>query len=210
MKIGIMGGTFNPIHYGHLKIAETAERQFGLDEVWFLPNAHPPHKDPSRIMAAAWQRVEMVRLAIADIPKFQLELYEAEKESVSCSYATMEYMKQAYPANDFFFIIGADSLLMIDSWVKPERLLAACKILVAFRDGIDQAATVQDRIDALGGKYEKAEIFLLSSPLMPVSSSQIRLLCGQGKSIHGLVPDAVEQYIVRSGLYAGYPGGKAV
>lgn len=200
MKVGIMGGTFNPIHNGHLKIAEAAYGQFDLDLVRFLPNGHPPHKKNQKISATVEQRTRMVQLAIADYPAFILDTYEAEREAVSYSYATMEHMKETYPKDSFFFIIGADSLLDIESWVEPKRLLSACTVLAAFRGEMDTERRMQQKIDQLNHRFG-AQIYLLRSPLVPVSSSKIRAFCRQKRSVHGLVPDRVEKYMIEEGLY---------
>ena len=114
MKIGIMGGTFDPIHNGHLMLGQAAYEAFGLDEVWFLPNGNPPHKESSRIEASAKERVEMTRLAVSGIPYFRVEPYEAERDAVSCTWQTLEYFRSKYPDDQMFFIIGADSLGYLD------------------------------------------------------------------------------------------------
>ena len=117
MKIGIMGGTFDPIHNGHLMIAEYAYRQFSLDEVWFLPNGNPPHKDNPDIAKETKARVEMTALAIEDIPYFKLNTYESERTEKSYSYQTIRHFKEKYPEHEFYFIIGADSLLKIEDYL---------------------------------------------------------------------------------------------
>ncbi|MGN1267005.1 MAG: nicotinate-nucleotide adenylyltransferase, partial [Dorea sp.] len=173
MKIGIMGGTFDPIHNGHLMLGETAYRQFELDEVWFMPNGNPPHKSRFKIGSDANDRLCMVELAIDGKEYFCLEDYEVKKKEVSCSYATLEYMKQKYPEDEFYFIIGADSLFSIEHWVKPERIFPICTILATFRDDIDTSEEMNQQIQYLRKKYD-AKIELLISPLMKISSSQIR------------------------------------
>lgn len=117
MKIGIMGGTFDPIHNGHLMLGEYAYRQCKLDEIWFMPNGNPPHKKNSSIESDAKTRAEMVGLAIADTEYFKLNLHEVNQEKISCSYQTLEYLQANYPQDEFYFIIGADSLFTIESWV---------------------------------------------------------------------------------------------
>ena len=129
-----MGGTFDPIHNGHLAIAKAAYEQFGLDKVWFLPNGNPPHKALTDIGSPIEDRIRMVELAIAGHTGFRLEAYEARRKSISCSYETMEHFTKTYPKDDFFFIVGADSLFTVDKWVHPERLFLTCTILAAFRD----------------------------------------------------------------------------
>ncbi|MGN1166788.1 MAG: nicotinate-nucleotide adenylyltransferase [Lachnospiraceae bacterium] len=200
MKIGIMGGTFDPIHNGHLMIAKTAYSQFHLDEIWFLPNGNPPHKSQSDIGSDVENRVEMVEMAIEGCNNFRLELYEAEKKSVSFSFETMEHFAKSYPEHEFFFIIGADSLFSIEKWVHPERLFLTCTILAAYRDEIDTKEEMYAQINYLQNKYN-AKIKLLVSPLIKISSSEIRMYCMNRKDISGLVPENVREYIRKEGLY---------
>lgn len=112
MKIGIMGGTFDPIHNGHLMLGEYAARQFRLQRVWFLPNGNPPHKSGE---ISIRHRIEMVKLALEGHDRFELNLYEAEKGTVSYSYDTIRNLNELYPEHEFYFIIGADSLFSIES-----------------------------------------------------------------------------------------------
>ena len=121
-KIGIMGGTFDPIHIGHLILGEAAYEQFGLDEVWFLPAGNPPHKRNRAGRAKDAQRVEMVRRAIASNPHFVLCTKEMKDEGYTYSYRTLEAMRKEHPCTEFYFIIGADSLFYFDEWKNPERI----------------------------------------------------------------------------------------
>ena len=136
MKIGIMGGTFDPIHNGHLMLGHAAYETFSLDQIWFMPNGNPPHKKSETIKSTAEDRMKMTSLAIAPFPEFVLQPYEALREEVSCSYQTMEYFKEMYPEDEFYFIIGADSLMAIETWVHPERIFPTCTILATYRDEI--------------------------------------------------------------------------
>ena len=113
MKVGIMGGTFDPIHIGHLLLGEFAYEDFGLDEIWFVPNGNPPHKETKDSEQALRNRVEMVRLAIEHIPYFKLDLSEADTTKHSYTYQTMKEFNRLYPDVDFYFILGADSLFSI-------------------------------------------------------------------------------------------------
>lgn len=199
-KIGIMGGTFDPIHNGHMMLGKTAYEQFGLDEVWFMPNGNPPHKKQESIESDAVHRMEMVTIAIEDIDEFKIQNYEVIKENVSCSWETMKQFKELYPQDEFYFIIGADSLFAIETWVHPERLFPNCIILAAYRDDIDTEEEMYTQINYLCKKYN-ADIRLLRSPLMNISSSELRQMIAEGKSIAGLVPEKVKNYIVKEGLY---------
>ncbi len=204
MKIGIMGGTFDPIHNGHLTIAETAYKQFGLNRIWFMPNGNPPHKARTAIGSAVEHRIHMVKLAIEGHDGFRLELYEADKKSISFSYETMEHFTKIYPEDEFYFIIGADSLFAIEKWVHPERLFPTCTILAAYRGKKntteEMERQIEQQIQYLKGKYA-AKLELLMSPLVDVSSTELRERIREGKSIAAFVPDKVEKYIAEEGLY---------
>ena len=200
MRIGIMGGTFDPIHNGHLAIAKTAYEQFRLDKVWFLPNGNPPHKALTDIGSSIEDRIRMVELAIAGHTGFRLEAYEARRKSISCSYETMGHFTKTYPKDDFFFIVGADSLFTVDKWVHPERLFPTCTILAAFRDEMDTREEMERQIHYLKERYH-AKSELLISPVIKVSSSELRERIKAGKSIRGFVPEKVEEYIKKECLY---------
>ena len=199
MKIGIMGGTFDPIHNGHLMLGEYAYRQYTLDQIWFMPNGNPPHKSSETIESQTKHRVEMVKLAIADTEYFVLQPYEVESKDVHCSYKTMEHFKEVYPEHEFYFIIGADSLFNLEKWVLPARLLKTCVLLAAYRDekGTDE---MLEQIRYLNQKYD-ADIRLLNTPNVDISSSDIRKLLKENKSIQKIVPESVKRYIENQQLY---------
>lgn len=199
MKIGIMGGTFDPIHNGHLMLGEYAYQEFQLDEVWFMPNGNPPHKSNDTIESQTKNRVEMVRRAIAGKEYFSLQLYETKNKEVNYSYKTMEHFKKAYPEYTFYFIIGADSLFSIEKWVHPEILLRDCIVLAAYRDdtGTDEMLS---QIQYLNDKYG-ADIRLLNTPNVDISSSDIRERIKDGLSIRKMVPEAVFDYIEENQLF---------
>ena len=199
MKIGIMGGTFDPIHNGHLMLGEYAYQEFQLDEVWFMPNGNPPHKSNDTIESQTKNRVEMVRRAIAGKEYFSLQLYETKNKEVNYSYKTMEHFKRAYPEYTFYFIIGADSLFSIEKWVHPEILLRDCIVLAAYRDdtGTDEMLS---KIQYLNDKYG-ADIRLLNTPNVDISSSDIRERIKDGLSIRKMVPEAVFDYIEENQLF---------
>ncbi|MEG0228731.1 MAG: nicotinate (nicotinamide) nucleotide adenylyltransferase, partial [Lachnospiraceae bacterium] len=162
MKIGIMGGTFDPLHNGHVMLAQYAYRMFALDEVWFLPNGMPPHKSKATIESLTKHRVEMIQAAISQYSYFKLCLYETRHKQISYSYQTMEYFKEQFPQNEFYFIIGADSLFAIEHWKYPQRLLSTCTVLAACRDD-KGTEDMQHQIFYLNQKYQ-AEIKLLRTP----------------------------------------------
>ena len=198
MRIGIMGGTFDPIHNGHLTIGRTALIQYSLDEVWFMPNGNPPHK--GNITAPIEARCKMTELAIEGTKKFRLELYEADDKSVSYSYKTLEHFYKTRKSDKFYFIIGADSLFMIESWVKPERIFPVCTLLAACRDEVSTPEKMNIQINYLKKKYG-AEIGILKAPLMPVSSHELRERIRSGKDFSDYIPWSVAEYIKKEGLY---------
>lgn len=196
MKIGIMGGTFYPIHNGHLMLAEHAFRQFCLDKIWFMPNKMPPHKSDREISLMTEHRVEMIRRAIADHPEYELQLYEIEHTTVSYSYKTLEHFQTAYPDDEFYFIIGADSLFMFDTWVHPERIAATCVILAAFRDGASRER-MKEQIASLNQRYN-GDFRLLDTPYLDVSSTEIRR-CERG--VRDKIPESVWSYMKEHRLF---------
>lgn len=201
MKIGIMGGTFDPIHIGHLLLGEFAFEQFALDEVWFLPNGNPPHKDALDMDTRLKHRVEMVRAAISGSPHFKLSLQEAKEGTHSYTYQTLLDFHRLYPGNVFYFILGADSLFTIEKWKYFEGIFPACTILAAMRDDKD-VVDMEGQIAHLRERYG-ANIELLRAPLLEISSTTIRTRVSKGVTVHYMVTDAVADYIKEHQLYRG-------
>ena len=200
MKIGIMGGTFDPIHIGHLLLGEFAYENFQLDEIWFLPNGNPPHKKTAdECSVSLANRVEMVQLATDDTPYFRLNLYEANAKEHSYTYKTMRALHRMYPEHEFFFILGADSLFSIEQWKNFRKIFPTCTILAAMRDDKD-AESMKEQIKYLCDKYG-ADIKLLQAPLVEISSTTIRERAAKGLSIRFMVPEAVSNYIDTNHLY---------
>lgn len=199
MKIGIMGGTFDPIHSGHLMLGRYAKDLFLLDEIWFMPNGTPPHKASNSIESQTQHRVEMVKRAISNEKDFSLQLYEVENREVNYSYLTMEHFRETYPEHEFYFIIGADSLFNIETWKCPERLLKTCVFLAAYRDGKNNKE-MNEQIAYLNKKYE-ADIQLLSTPNVDISSSEIREKLKLHEDVTDVMPTCVYEYILENHLY---------
>lgn len=199
MKIGIMGGTFDPIHIGHLLLGQFAYENFALDEIWFLPNGNPPHKSTSEDGISLSNRIEMVRLAIKDIPYFRVNLYEASAQKHSYTFSTMKALRRIYPEHKFYFILGADSLFAIEKWKNFQDIFPSCTILAAMRDD-KNAENMENQIRYLNCKYN-ADIRLLQAPLVEISSTTIRRRIENGQSIRYMVPDIVAQYIFNNCLY---------
>ena len=194
-RIGIMGGTFNPIHCAHLLIAEIAYENLGLDKVVFITGGNPPHKEGKAIVDAKI-REEMVLAAISKNPNFEISSYETDKKEYSYTVDTLEYLKEKNPDDDFYFIIGADSLSYFEKWYKPQRIAELATIAVYGRDGLDMNA-LKDRIL----KIIDADIKIIDAPGFDISSSLIRERVNNGKSIRYMVPEAVIKIIEDKGLY---------
>ena len=127
--MGILGGTFDPVHYGHLVAAQYAAYGFQLDRVIFVPTAQPPHKDTQEVLNAA-HRLAMVKLAIADNPIFELSRLEIDRSGISYTVDTIEALRQTYPGTDIYFIMGMDSIYILDTWKDIERLVDMCRFIV--------------------------------------------------------------------------------
>ena len=196
--LGILGGTFDPIHYGHLVAAEYAAYGFHLDRVIFMPAAQPPHKDAHGVLDAQ-HRLAMVRLGIANNPLLEMSTLEVERSGVSYTIDTMETLQQTYPNAELYFIMGMDSLYILDTWKDIERLIDMCRFIVVTRP-----AYQLNRHDAVWQKvpetfWKKAN--LLEIPAVDIASSDLRQRAWQGQPIRYLLPAAVEQYIYDNSLY---------
>lgn len=199
MKIGIMGGTFDPIHSGHLMLGRYARDLFALDKIWFMPNGTPPHKASDTIESQTKHRVEMVKRAISNEKDFVLQLHEVENRAVNYSYLTMEHFKESYPEHEFYFIIGADSLFNIETWKYPDKLLKSCVVLAAYRDGKNKHE-MDEQIAWLNQKY-RADIHLLNTPNVDISSSEIREKLKMNEDVSDVIPASVYEYILENHLY---------
>ena len=197
-KIGILGGSFDPIHNGHLAIAESAYRDFELDEVWLIPAGHSPNKDESK-MTSAQMRAEMVSLAIEDTPYFKLSMYEIEKECTSFTYLTLSELKDMYPDTNFYFIMGADSLDYFEKWRHPEIICEKAIILVSVRDDMN-LEDIQTKIMELKAMFH-AQIYPLSCSRIDISSSDIRTALINNTGLPNGLPLKVAEYIQKNCLY---------
>ena len=212
--IGLLGGTFNPIHNGHLYIAKAAQRHFDLDRVLFIPSADPPHKQGSNL-PDAHHRAAMVRLAIGDNPEFALCEIELARTGRSYSVETVEALRQTFP-DPPFFIIGMDAFYEFATWRAPERLLTLCHFVVVSRDGFSfeevvsiplfsglDRAPLKEMDAGMRVSYSATvapglAIHFLSLPPMPVSASRIRSNFAMSAAC---LPAAVASYILRHALY---------
>lgn len=197
-KIGIMGGTFNPIHIGHLIMAENAYETFGLDQVYLMPNNIPPHKEIWPAIPKK-HRLLMTELAISQNPHLELLRTEIDKNSVSYTWQTLKQLKEANPDHDYYFILGADSLFQFDTWKRPEKICSLCTILAATRHHM-RTKEMEEQIEYLNSRYH-GKILLMDNPTLDISSQEIREKVGRGQSIKYFVPECVEDYIYENHLY---------
>lgn len=197
-KVGIMGGTFNPIHLGHLLLAETARETFLLDEIMFIPSGHPYMKEIKDV-ADKKVRLEMTKLAISNNPDFSLSSMEVEREGNTYTFETLLKLKEQHPTTAFYFILGADSLYGLELWKHPEIICSHCVILAAVRDN-KKPKDLHVQIEYLEGKYH-AKIKLLPLKEITISSTDIRSRIKHRKSIRYLVPDKVIDYIKENNVY---------
>lgn len=198
-KIGIMGGTFNPIHFGHLILAEAAYEQYHLDKVLIMPAKEPSHKTISDTITEE-DRVEMVKRAIKGNDHFELSLLEINREGVTYTIDTLTELHEEDSEIEYYFIMGADSLFHFNSWKEPEKILKLTNILVANRD-LSTFSALNSQIDYLSDKYDDANISLLDTPNLEISSHALRKRVRQNLSIKYYVPQSVEEYIKEHGLY---------
>ena len=188
-RIGVIGGTFDPIHHGHLLLARFALEQIPLDEVLFIPAADPPLKQGA--YAPAEERWAMVELAIADCPDFVASRLELDRPGKSYTVETLRLLHQLYPRVELFFIIGTDNIGQLDEWHDLEGIFAQCTVVVGARPG-----------EVVGDPKLLARLRCIDTPLIELSSTEIRTRRAAGLSIRYMVPEAVEGHILAKGLYA--------
>lgn len=201
MRLGIFGGTFDPVHYGHLLLAECCREQATLDEVWFVPAAIAPHKS-DRPPTPAASRVEMLELAIGGNEYFSLCLLEVERKGVTFTIDTLNEIRQAQPDAEMFFLMGADSLADLPTWRDPQGICQLATPLVVRRPGSDEPdfRCLEDLVPAARlAEFKKSTVEM---PMMGISSTEIRHLVSQGKSIRYRTTPSVATYMKHSGLYA--------
>lgn len=193
-----MGGTFNPIHIGHLIIAEKAREQLHLDDVLFMPSGTPYMKNEEDVLPKDI-RAEMTRLAIEDNPFFDISTIEVDKEGKTYTYETLEQLRNYNESTEYYFIMGADSLWNIEDWKEPQKIFANCHVLAAVREN-RSSTEMEEQAAYLKDKYN-ASIFLLKCSNIEISSTMIRNMIREGESIRYLVPEAVYDYIIKNKLY---------
>jgi nicotinate-nucleotide adenylyltransferase len=187
-KIGIMGGTFDPPHFGHLLIAEQAREACQLDEVWFMPTKTPPHKTGSNLCEDE-QRIEMVRRAIKTNPNYKLSLVEFERKGRSYTIDTIKELKTRYNETNFYFIIGGDMIEYLAKWKDIDELLTLITFVGVKRPGHTCHSIYNDKV------------VIIDAPQLEISSSEIRDRLFNNRSIRYLLPDTVLDYIKEQGIY---------
>lgn len=216
IRLGLFGGTYNPIHQGHVQAAQIVLDRFKLDQVWFIPSHIPPHKS-SEDVASPEHRMNMVRLAVTGLPGLIPSSIEIEDEGTSYSIRTLGKIKKHFPAAELFFILGVDAFLEIDTWRAYEQVMEQCFFIVISRPGYELQnakevleSTYSDRMcevsvddDLSQAKGCAFQIYLMTIQALDISSSQIRGQLKRSGSISGLVPLPVEEYIKEHNLYQG-------
>ena len=204
--IGIMGGTFNPIHLGHIAIARAAYEQFHLNEIWFMPNHIPAYKS-NQALVSGEKRLAMIRLAIQDYPFFKASDFELNREGKTYTYETLELLTQQFPHHEFYFIMGADSLSYFENWMHPEIIVKNAKIFAATRNK-KTVAEMHLQIDRLNKMFGGSFFYLIDCPEIPCSSSEIRDKIKNGDKQPNsqyaqdlMLPNGVLEYIMQYQLY---------
>jgi nicotinate-nucleotide adenylyltransferase len=200
MRIGVFGGTFDPVHLGHLIVAEQCREQAALDQVWFVPAARPPHKLTHELTPFA-RRAEMLSLAIAGHPPFRVDELEKDRPGPSYTADTLAELSAKHPNVDWHFIIGSDSLPDLPLWNEPARVLRMARLLVVTRPGHPIMPTQELKTALSLPPDVELRLQVIESPLIAISSSDLRRRAKEGRTLRFLVPRAVECYIEDKGLY---------
>jgi nicotinate-nucleotide adenylyltransferase len=196
LRLGLLGGTFDPPHLGHLLLAEVARDALHLDQVLFLPAGHPPHK-PGRPISPLSDRLAMTQLAIADNPFFALDSSDADRPPPHYSYTLLPLLRQRYPAAGMWWIIGGDSLRDFPSWREPQQIIGQCRLAVLPRPG----ATFEWELLEAAVPGIEAAVDLLAGPSVAIAGTEIRQRLAAGRSARYLTPPAVLAYINQHRLY---------
>lgn len=197
-RLGILGGTFNPPHLGHIYIAREAMKGAELEKMLFIPCGNPPHKSASGIVDAA-HRFEMTRIAIRNFSDFEITDLEMRSEAKSYSAKTLEILKGLYPDSTLCFVVGGDSLRDMDKWYRPEKIFELAEIIALNRGGI-KTKTFNDSVEFYRNKYN-AKITEVDISPIEVSSSKIRELIANDEDVSDILDDEVLKYIKKFGIY---------
>ncbi|MES2788195.1 MAG: nicotinate-nucleotide adenylyltransferase [Planctomycetota bacterium] len=198
MRIGIYGGTFDPVHLGHLLLAETCREQCRLDRVIFIPAGVPPHKQ-GRELTAGPLRANMLEFALAGCPEFSVDRSEIKRSGPSYTVETLRNLQQNYPTDELFFLMGADSLVEFPQWKEPREIATLAGLIVVNR-GTQAPPELESLIPELGAEAV-ARIQLVTMPGIEISASDLRRRSQQGYSLRYLTPRAVERFIIEHKVY---------
>ena len=202
MRIGIYGGSFDPIHYGHIRPVLAAQGQLGLDKVVFLPTGRPPHK-PDRSMAPVHARFAMVELALLEYSDLVVSPLEMTDERPSYTVETVEHYSRTHAEAELFLLIGGDSLVALESWRRWRDLVAACRIGVLVRPGWEEDRVRAEASPEIGRLAASDRTVFIDNPPERISSTRLRSLLAAGKSLpEGSMPPAVLQYVRKYSLYS--------
>ncbi len=197
-KFGIMGGTFDPIHLGHLVIANEVLNKYSLEKIIFIPAGKPPHKKGPK--ACSFDRFVMAELATLSNDKFTVSDIEIEKEEKSYTVNTIRELLSIYEDTEFYFITGADAVITLPDWHEADNLLKLCRIVAVSRPGFD-ISEIEKMLLKINAQND-TRIELLQVPMLQISSTDIRERIKNGMSVKYLLPESVEQYIIKNNLYA--------
>jgi nicotinate-nucleotide adenylyltransferase len=202
MRLGVFGGTFDPIHYGHLILAEQCREQGRLDQVLFIPAPRPPHKQERPLTPFA-QRVEMLSLALAGNPAFRIDELERDRPGLSYTVTTLEELCSRQADAELFLLVGSDTLSDFSTWYSPARILELASLLVMVRPGwpIITAEQLQRALSL--PKDNDVRLQIADVPLIDISSRDLRRRIAEGRSVRYMVPRAVEAFIHEKRLYTG-------
>jgi nicotinate-nucleotide adenylyltransferase len=202
MRVGIFGGTFDPVHMGHLILAEQARDQAHLDEVWFIPAPRPPQKEGQSITRFD-QRIEMLALALAGNPSFRIDEIEKDRHGPSYTVDTLAELHQRHPEQAFFLLIGGDALVDLPTWREPGRILEQVGLVVMDRPGSAVIAGEELRQRLSLSADATINLLRVEAPGIDIASRYLRRRIADGRSVRYLVPRAVEVYIHEKQLYRG-------
>jgi nicotinate-nucleotide adenylyltransferase len=206
MRLGLYGGTFDPVHYGHLLLAETCREAVGLDEVWFIPTGNPPHK-PGVVISPAKERREMLELALAGLPQFHVSRIEIDRPGPHYTVETLRHLKTERPDDELFLLIGGDSLQELHTWREPTEI-ARLATIVAVNRGAAPAAGDGNAMEYLLEFGVTIPIRTVHMPPIGISATDLRRRVAADRSIRFQTPRAVEQYIRAHRLYRNAPAGE--
>ncbi len=201
-RIGIMGGSFDPVHIAHMIIAQESSEKFNLSEVIFIPAAIPPHKQHLQ-KADAHHRLKMLQLTVMQYPMFSVSEMELIRGGISYTFDTIKELKTNNPDAELMMIIGSDTLIDLHNWYKIDELLGLCEVATFMRPGLTNISNIEKKIKFSGLHKEKLQANVFQTRLIEMSSTQVRECVEKGVGIHSLVPPEVETYILEHGLYRG-------